>query len=254
MDFKHYHTSTEVEMWMKKWAEQYPDLVELYPVGKSFAGRTLWQLTITNKKTGKDTDKPAAYFEGGRHSGEITGTESSLYLAWYVLDQLRQGRRGDAAARQEGALRPAAQQSRRLRALPPHGADQPQQRPSARQRSATACSTRTRPRISMATGSSGRCARRWRWARASSFSIPTTRAAGCSSAWARARATGSNGARASTTTSTAGYNEDGIGGLDLHRNYLENWRPEPGEERRAAARPRSAPASIRCRSRRPARW
>jgi hypothetical protein len=24
------------------------------------------------------------------------------------------------------------------------------------------------------------------------------------------------------------YNEDGVGGLDLHRNYPENWRPEPG--------------------------
>lgn len=24
------------------------------------------------------------------------------------------------------------------------------------------------------------------------------------------------------------FNEDGIGGLDLHRNYPENWRPEPG--------------------------
>jgi hypothetical protein len=26
-------------------------------------------------------------------------------------------------------------------------------------------------------------------------------------------------------------NEDGIGGLDLHRNYPENWRPEPGRDR-----------------------
>ena len=25
-------------------------------------------------------------------------------------------------------------------------------------------------------------------------------------------------------------NEDGIGGLDLHRNYAENWRPMPGVE------------------------
>jgi hypothetical protein len=25
-------------------------------------------------------------------------------------------------------------------------------------------------------------------------------------------------------------NEDGIGGLDLHRNYPENWRPEPGRD------------------------
>ncbi|MFC1660864.1 M14 family metallopeptidase, partial [Gemmatimonadota bacterium] len=27
------------------------------------------------------------------------------------------------------------------------------------------------------------------------------------------------------------FNEDGIGGLDLHRNYVENWRPEPGLDR-----------------------
>lgn len=26
------------------------------------------------------------------------------------------------------------------------------------------------------------------------------------------------------------YNEDGIGGLDLNRNYPENWRPEPGRD------------------------
>jgi hypothetical protein len=26
------------------------------------------------------------------------------------------------------------------------------------------------------------------------------------------------------------YNEDGIGGLDLHRNYPENWRPMPGRD------------------------
>ena len=24
------------------------------------------------------------------------------------------------------------------------------------------------------------------------------------------------------------FNEDGIGGLDLHRNYPENWRPDSG--------------------------
>ena len=26
------------------------------------------------------------------------------------------------------------------------------------------------------------------------------------------------------------YNEDGIGGLDLHRNYPENWRPDTGRD------------------------
>jgi len=86
MDFKHYHTSAEIEDWMRKWAREHPEFVELVSVGKSFGGRDIWQLTLTSRKTGKDTDKPAAFFEGGRHSGEITGTESALYLAWYLIE------------------------------------------------------------------------------------------------------------------------------------------------------------------------
>jgi hypothetical protein len=86
MDFKHYHTSVEIEEWMRKWAKDHPDFVDMYTVGKSFGGRDIWQLTLTNKKSGKDTDKPAAFFEGGRHSGEITATESALYLAWYLVE------------------------------------------------------------------------------------------------------------------------------------------------------------------------
>src|SRR5688572_9236989 len=45
MDFQHYHTSAEVEEWMRRWARERPDLVELYVVGKSFGGRDLLQLT-----------------------------------------------------------------------------------------------------------------------------------------------------------------------------------------------------------------
>ena len=86
MDFKHYHTSREIEEWLRTWAKDHPDFVELTSVGKSFGGRDIWQLTLTDKKSGKDTDKPAAFFEGGRHAGEITGTESALYLAWYLIE------------------------------------------------------------------------------------------------------------------------------------------------------------------------
>src|SRR5918993_4251481 len=87
IDWKHYHTSAEIEEFMQKWAKERPDLIDLYVVGKSFGGRDVWQMTLTNKKTGKDTDKPAAFFDGGRHSGEISGTESAFYLMWYLLEQ-----------------------------------------------------------------------------------------------------------------------------------------------------------------------
>jgi hypothetical protein len=84
-DFRHYHTPEESYVLMKAWAEKHPDLVELYSVGKSFEGRDIWQLTLTNHTTGKDTDKPAFFIEGGRHSGESTGSEATLYLIDYVL-------------------------------------------------------------------------------------------------------------------------------------------------------------------------
>jgi hypothetical protein len=71
---------------MKKWAEQYPELIDLYEVALSYEGRPIYQVTLTNKSTGKATDKPAAFFEGGRHSGEVTGTESVMWLLKYLLE------------------------------------------------------------------------------------------------------------------------------------------------------------------------
>ena len=84
--FDKYHSADVIYTWMKRLAEKYPELIDLYEVGKSFEGRPIYQMTFTNKNNGKDTDKPAAFFEGGRHSGEITGSESVLYLAKFLLD------------------------------------------------------------------------------------------------------------------------------------------------------------------------
>jgi hypothetical protein len=85
LDFQHYHTVEETLFFLQKWAKDYPDLVQLYSVGRSFEGRDIWQITITNRKTGRDTDKPAFFLEGGRHSGEITGVETVLYFINHVL-------------------------------------------------------------------------------------------------------------------------------------------------------------------------
>lgn len=86
LTFDTYHTTDVMYDWYKMWAKNNPDMVDLYEVGKSFEGRPILQMTITNKKTGKDTDKPAAYFEGGRHSGEITSSESILWLTQHLLE------------------------------------------------------------------------------------------------------------------------------------------------------------------------
>lgn len=85
LDFKHYHTYTEMVWWFKRWAEKYPDLVDLYVVAQSYSGRDIYQLTVTNKKTGKDTDKPAMFIDGNRHAGEVTAAESAFWMLHHML-------------------------------------------------------------------------------------------------------------------------------------------------------------------------
>ena len=85
LGFDRYHSLDVIYTWLRKWEKDFPDLVDLYEVGESYEGRSVLQMTLTNKKTGKDTDKPAAFFEGGRHSGEVTGSESVMWLAQYLL-------------------------------------------------------------------------------------------------------------------------------------------------------------------------
>ena len=85
--FDKYHSADVVYYWMVKWAEQYPDLIDLYEIGNSYEGRPILQMTLTNKKTGKATDKPAAFFEGNRHSGEVSSTEAVMWMMQYFIEQ-----------------------------------------------------------------------------------------------------------------------------------------------------------------------
>jgi hypothetical protein len=86
LTFDRYHTVDVMYTWLRRWAERYPEMVELYEVGRSYENRPILQVTLTNRATGRKEDKPAAYFEGGRHSGEITSSESVMWLAQHLLE------------------------------------------------------------------------------------------------------------------------------------------------------------------------
>jgi hypothetical protein len=85
LTFTKFHSADVIYAWMERFATTYPDLVELYEISQSYEGRPILQMTLTNKKTGKATDKPAAFFEGNRHSGEVTSAESVLWLMQHLL-------------------------------------------------------------------------------------------------------------------------------------------------------------------------
>jgi hypothetical protein len=70
----------------KRLAAAYPDLVRLGSIGKSYEGREMWVLTVTDFKKGRPEEKPGFYLDGNIHSNEIQGTEMALYTAWYLAE------------------------------------------------------------------------------------------------------------------------------------------------------------------------
>jgi len=81
-----YYDSKEITDIMKKLVAAYPDLATLESIGKSYEGRDLWCLTITNQKTGKHSEKPAFYIDAAIHANEIQAVEVATYTAWYLLE------------------------------------------------------------------------------------------------------------------------------------------------------------------------
>lgn len=86
VSWNRYHTNLALEEIMKNMAKSHPNIVKLESIGKSYEGRDIWVLTITDFKTGKAEDKPAIWIDGNIHSNEIQGTEFVLYTAWYLSE------------------------------------------------------------------------------------------------------------------------------------------------------------------------
>ena len=60
--------------------QKYPQYTDLVSIGKSYQGRDLWLLTVTDFKTGKPEDKPGIWVDGGVDSDEVVSTEAALGL------------------------------------------------------------------------------------------------------------------------------------------------------------------------------
>lgn len=71
---------------LQKIVKAYPGLAKLESVGKSFEGRDLWCIAITDYSKGEAAKKPGMYIDGNIHSNEVQGSEFSLYTAWYLTE------------------------------------------------------------------------------------------------------------------------------------------------------------------------
>ena len=228
MDFKHYHKYTEIVDFLKKWEKQYPDLVDLYVVAKSFGGLDIYQMTVTNKKTGKHTDKPAMYIEGNRHAGEVTAAESAFWMLNYMLTNYGKDQEVTRLLdnftyyfrpinNPDGSLlyEETAQTLRSTIRPVDNDDDGLTDEDPAEDLDGDGFVRQMRVKVGMGKGDSivdtrdpkGRLMRR----------------VGAGKGDYLLMSEGIDNDKDGRT------NEDGIGGLDLHRNYPENWRPETEE-------------------------
>jgi hypothetical protein len=85
VDWNRYYSAGETEQILREFHHLYPELTELYSIGRSFEGRELWVMEVTAETTGPAAEKPAMYLDGGIHSGELTGSQVALYVLGQLL-------------------------------------------------------------------------------------------------------------------------------------------------------------------------
>ena len=83
--FDRYLSHAELSAHLQALATAFPRLCHLESIGKSFLGRDIWALTITNPDTGGPLDKPAYYLDAQIHAEEHATSLVALHTAWVLL-------------------------------------------------------------------------------------------------------------------------------------------------------------------------
>ena len=71
---------------LQQLAEAHPDLMRLETLGRTWRGREIWAVTITNPATGPEQEKPGYYIDGQIHAEEHATSAVALFAVWYLLD------------------------------------------------------------------------------------------------------------------------------------------------------------------------
>ena len=86
VDWNRFYTAAETDQILREFHALYPELTELRQVGTSWRGRPLMLIEITNEATGSAAEKPALYVDGGIHAGELTGSAVATHLVGHLLN------------------------------------------------------------------------------------------------------------------------------------------------------------------------
>jgi murein tripeptide amidase MpaA len=78
--FDRYYRYDDLTRLLHAYAAEFPQLVQVQSLGKSYEGREIWLATLTNTATGAAEDKPALWVDGNIHASEVSPSSACLYL------------------------------------------------------------------------------------------------------------------------------------------------------------------------------
>ena len=79
--FDQFYRHTELTRLLQDYAAAAPQIVGLSSIGQSFEGRDIWLLTLGNRRSGEDIDRPALWIDGNIHAAELTACTCLLYTS-----------------------------------------------------------------------------------------------------------------------------------------------------------------------------
>lgn len=87
LNLKKYLRYDELTGVMSEYAREYPDLIKMESIGKSYEGRDIWVIKATNYKTGDDTQKPAVWLDANIHALEVSTSAVGLHFIDTITSQ-----------------------------------------------------------------------------------------------------------------------------------------------------------------------
>ncbi|HWP30356.1 MAG TPA: M14 family metallopeptidase [Fimbriimonadales bacterium] len=87
ISFHRYYRYEELTSLLRAYSQEFPTLVGLESIGKSFEGRDIWLVTVTDNSTGSHENKPAFWCDGNIHASEVSPSTAVLYLLHTLVTQ-----------------------------------------------------------------------------------------------------------------------------------------------------------------------
>lgn len=80
IQFDRYYRYDELTDLLRAFEQEFPSLLKIVSIGRSFEGRDIWLVEITNAGTGPAEEKPAFWCDGNIHASEVSASTAVLYL------------------------------------------------------------------------------------------------------------------------------------------------------------------------------